>query len=339
MKTNSPHYPHATAFGLVLLTASLIKVALSGCQHPQPTFVHHPMRAIYHWKTTFAPTPGELAFINRHHVGRLYIHYFDVVLRDNVVQPEATVQFIDTPPDSLEVVPTIFITPEAMRAMQEENESSYPCDGHVLNSYAQRIVKRVNAMNKHNCINNVGEVQIDCDWTSQLRSSYFQLLAATRQLLHEQGMGLSVTVRLHQLSGAEPPADMGVLMLYNTGNIMNPHTRNSILDLNDVRPYFKATTHYRLPLDFAYPDFGWQVCYRDGKFLRLASPGDTTTQERGTMVRREQADFATIKSVKHLAEQSLSQAGQSACIIYHLDEQFLNLFTHDQIETIYSTTD
>ena len=67
----------------------------SVCRSDKPAseFIHKPLRAIYHWKTTFSPTSGEVDFIKQHHVGRVYIHYFDVVLRDGVVQPEATVRF------------------------------------------------------------------------------------------------------------------------------------------------------------------------------------------------------------------------------------------------------
>lgn len=273
--------------------------------------------------------------MQRHGVGRIYIHYFDVNLSVDEVVPEATVRFKQTPAEGLEVVPTVYITTDAMReitrqtGMDEGNENT-PYD------YASRIVKRVIAMSTHNHITGVNEVQVDCDWTLSTRQAYFYLLANMRDLLHRQGMALNVTVRLHQLRETVlPPADMGVLMLYNTGNLMSEKTHNSILDINDVKPYFKPGTHYDLPLDFAYPVFGWNVCYRGGKFLMLASPQSSVPDD--CTVRHEQPDFATIKQVKQLAESALGADQNYSTIIFHLDKQFLNLYSNEEMEHVFGT--
>ncbi len=82
----APHRSIWMVIALMMITACCNK-------KKQNEYLHKPMRAIYHWKTTFAPTASEINFIKQHHVGRVYIHYFDVVLRDGVVQPEATVRF------------------------------------------------------------------------------------------------------------------------------------------------------------------------------------------------------------------------------------------------------
>lgn len=315
---------------LLLITAILLVACNSGEQQ----FVHEPMRSVYHWRTTYDPDSTELSFMKSHGVGRLYIHYFDVVLRDGDVIPEATVLFKNTPDERLDVVPTVYITIEAMRRLtQLDNDDQMSAT--VAYDYASRIVKRINAMNKHNQITGVHEVQVDCDWTLSTRKAYFSLLANMREQLHSQGIALSVTVRLHQLREAEPPADMGVLMLYNTGNLMSEKTHNSILDINDVKPYFKPGTHYDLPLDFAYPVFGWNVCYRNGKFLMLASPQSSLPDD--CVVRHEQPDYATIRQVKQLAESTLGSDRPYSTIIYHLDKQFLNQYTNEEMEHIYGT--
>ena len=54
--------------------------------------------------------------------------------------------------------------------------------------------------------------------------------------MQKKEIALSITVRLHQLREPAPPADRGVLMLYNTGALKAHDTRNSILDLADVKP-------------------------------------------------------------------------------------------------------
>lgn len=82
------HHAFLLAIGLFVLTTVACR-----SDKPASEFIHKPLRAIYHWKTTFSPTSGEVDFMKRHGVGRVYLHYFDVVLRDGVVQPEATVRF------------------------------------------------------------------------------------------------------------------------------------------------------------------------------------------------------------------------------------------------------
>lgn len=323
----------ATKHLILLLMATLMLIACNRKDKHQ--FVHEPKRAVYHWRTTFDPDTAELSFMQRHRVGRIYIHYFDVNLSVDEVVPEATVRFKQTPAEGLEVVPTVYITTDAMReitqqtSMDVENENT-PYD------YASRIVKRVVAMSTHNHITGVNEIQVDCDWTLSTRQAYFYLLANMRELLHRQGMALSVTVRLHQLCETLlPPADMGVLMLYNTGNLMSEKTHNSILDINDVKPYFKPGTHYGLPLDFAYPVFGWNVCFRGGKFLMLASPQSSVPD--GCTVRHEQPSFATIQQVKQLAESVLGADQNHSTIIYHLDQQFLSQYSNEEMEHIFGT--
>lgn len=56
---------------------------------------------------------------------------------------------------------------------------------------------------------------------------------------------------------APPPADYGVLMLYNTGDPMNFVERNPILDQRDVQPYLRYLNDYALPLAAAYPVYQW----------------------------------------------------------------------------------
>lgn len=313
----------------------LIALTAVSCNHGHDNpFVHAPKRSIYHWRTTFAPDSAERAFLGKHNIERIYIHYFDIVLHDGVVVPDATVLFRTTPDAAMEVVPTIYITIEAMRAIDAQAKAAGDGGDGVLDDYATRIVKRVNAMNRHNHIAGVKEVQIDCDWTSTVRQSYFALLANLRHKFRAASVALSVTVRLHQLASVEPPADMGVLMLYNTGNLMSEKTHNSILDIEDVKPYLKPGTHYRLPLDYAYPVYGWDVYFNSGKFAGLASPHSPVPE--GCVVRHEQAHYSTVCRVQRLMKKLYNGRAKHSTVIYHLDNKFLSLFTDEEIEHIYS---
>ena len=63
------------------------------------------MNAAYYWSTVFDLDSAQLAFIREQHVGRIYLRYFDVVMKDGMPMPNATVQFAGNKPDGVEVVP------------------------------------------------------------------------------------------------------------------------------------------------------------------------------------------------------------------------------------------
>lgn len=281
--------------------------------------------SIYHWKTTFAPTHKELAFLKKHDIKRIYLKMFDVAVEQNYMDgtldivPIATTKIKDEMPEGIEVVPVTYITLEALRAMSgKENE------------YAQLIVERILAMCSYNNCGEIREVQFDCDWTASSKESYVLLCQKAKELLEEYGTQLSVTVRLHQLSEVPPPADRGVLMLYNTGVLKNFNTKNSILDINDAQPYIKSRC-YPIPLDYAFPTFGWGIKFANQEFVSIVSEREKASD--GEHIRLERPTAAEVLVVKQLVEETLGKASRGN-ILYHLDESQLKHYTHDEISTI-----
>ena len=202
---------------------------------------------IYYWKTTYKLSNEEQWFLNEHEIHRMYIRFFDVVLDNWKIVPNATIQFTQAPLNDMEYIPTVFITNEAMLKMKGEEAK-----------YARLITKRIHAMIMKNKIEKVHEVQLDCDWTPSSQDSFFLLCDEIRNELHLNGYQLSATIRLHQLRQEKPPVDKGVLMVYNTGSIRNPTTVNSILDITDVKHYLNSIKK-QIPMDFAFPTFSWSV--------------------------------------------------------------------------------
>ena len=74
-------------------------------------------------------------------------------------------------------------------------------------------------MNEANDIENVKEIQIDCDWTASTQEAYFEFLHYLKEKAKDKQIQLSATIRLHQLSMTPPPVDRGILMMYNTGDV------------------------------------------------------------------------------------------------------------------------
>ncbi|MBR6432288.1 MAG: hypothetical protein IKS64_05485, partial [Muribaculaceae bacterium] len=314
--------------------------------------VERPVPSVYYWRTTLTLDSVERAFLAQHGVGRMYVRYFDVVMRDGRPMPNATLQFADTIPDGIEVVPTVFIVENCLR--------------HNLDSVAQLLVDRVVQMNETNDLPPARELQIDCDWTQRSQEVYYAFLRHVRQLLKERGMRLSATIRLHQLAMTPPPVDEGALMVYNTGDATRGGDHNPILDYRDVEPYLRYVADYDLPLCAAYPVFGWQLLFQGSEFkaiLRDENLGDTTLfrplpqgewlvlQSRdmpllsdagnevarmsvGDHVRVWQPSAQEVQRVADALAARRPTINQQV-VFYSLDSKYLNKYNNEFYETLY----
>lgn len=284
--------------------------------------------SIYYWKTSFNIDLTEMSFLQRHNISRVYLRMFDVAIEQNYqtgstdIVPIATTKFVSSVPKNVEIVPVTYITIDALRAMIGREVE-----------FASLIVERLLAMSSYNECGKISEIQLDCDWTNSTKSSYSRLCQMVKNSLLSKNIELSITVRLHQLQEAPPPADRGVLMLYNTGALKNPGTKNPILDIADAIPYIKPIK-YSIPLDYAYPLFGWGVKFENNKFVSIVS-ADSCTSSNGEHIRYERPAPAEILSVKELVEQNLGKPTRGN-ILYHLDNSQLKNYTNDEINQILS---
>lgn len=346
------------------LAAVAILLALGamsrGCSQIEKP-LHREINGIYYWKTSLALSEHDVEFLKSHAVGRMYLRMFDVVYEPEqmgVAVPNATIKIPVNSADKLtndladvEIVPVVYITLDALKAMQGKEDK-----------LADNIVTRINNMFAYNKLPPFDEIQLDCDWTASTRQSFFKLCTRAKDCLKAKGnndIRLSSTIRLHQLGSDPPPVDNGVLMVYNTGNFSDPNTGNSILDPIDVEPYIKHLDNYPLHLDIAYPAYSWQLLFRNRKFMGLTGDlnlNDTACFSRqgenlykakqniplnqrmlykGDIVRREDISPATLTKVKTMIEKHLGAKPHSN-ILYHLDTKNLSKFTHDEINQIYS---
>ena len=267
--------------------------------------------AVYYWRTDLRLDTAERAFLDTYNINKVYCRYFDVVMSDDGhPRPNATIAFSDTLPEGVEMVPTVYITEDCM---------------HVPNdSLATLIVRRILQMNETNDIHGVREIQIDCDYTSRSRKTYYDFLKAVRRetetnltppsTLHPP-LRISTTIRLHQLSMPAPPVDYGVLMIYNTGDPRKFMERNPILDIRDVTPYLSRLDDYPLPLAAAYPVYQW---IRNIHGVRV----------------EHTVEAEEILRVKRAVEKERPDLSRSI-ITYHLDKDNINRYKPDTYEAIY----
>ena len=286
------------------------------------------VRAVYHWKTTYNPTQYEQQWLRDHRVTRLYLRVFDVDVHDiEKVAPIATTRFLQPLPDSMEIVPVVYITNEAMDKM------GY-WDGKV---FAHKIADRVVKMAECNGFE-LREMQVDCDWTERTCENYYDFCGMLREYLNGKGIRLSSTVRLHQVCDKPDSLEVDdkVLMLYNTGNLRLRETRNSILDYKDVEPYLKRLTPERMKtLGVAWPVFGWGVAFdTTGHFSHLVNSSTLADSPgRGAGLRIEWGEIAEMRRVWEKMPQA---AGNHVVVLYHLDSINLSKYSYDEIEEIYS---
>ena len=287
-------------FAIVLLLILL----MTGCgkQKSQDLSLEQ-CNSVYYWRTDLRLDSTEKAFLRKYNINKLYCRYFDVVMKDGAAEPtpNATLKFSDTLPDNIEIIPTIYITEDCMHKSYKD--------------LAKKIVNRVLQMNETNDINNVREIQIDCDFTSRSRKTYYHFLEEVESQLSTLHYQLSTTIRLHQLSMPAPPADYGVLMVYNTGDPRKWEERNPILDYRDVYPYLSRLDKYPLPLATAYPVYQW---IRNIQNVRVEHTVEATE----------------ILKVKHALEKERGNLSRSI-ITYHLDKDNINRYKPETYEEIY----
>ena len=338
---------------LVLLMCSCKEGPRLSIQSDRPS-----VNSIYFWKTRFELNDYEQSFLKEHDVRRMYVRFFDVdddaagpCAQFNRIVPVATTLFVTSKPDSVEIVPTVFLTVRAISYIEHSEGGSKDA--------AQKIVRRVLNMADYNDMGPLKEVQLDCDWTESTQNAYFSLCKEMSALLHEEGILLSSTIRLHQLRSTAPPVDCGVLMLYNTGSLQSASESNSIISKNEVAKYIhNRKVDYALPLDFAYPTYRWGLVFRGDHFsgiLHLSDFSDETLYtpqddgtyivakgydvdgeyiSRGMRIRLEESPVETILAVKELVKKAFPDTPHSN-IIYHLDSLNLTKYTPDEITSIY----
>ena len=274
---------------------------MTSCQKQERRRAPDVGNAVYYWRTDLRLDSTEWAFLKQYHIKKVYCRYFDVVMDDNGTdpRPNATLTFSDVLPDSMEVIPTVYITEDCMHQLHK--------------GLAEKLVKRIRQINETNDIKNqIREIQIDCDYTSKSRKTYYQFL---REVKQAWGHKLSTTIRLHQLSMEAPPADEGVLMIYNTGDPRKWEERNPILDYRDVYPYLKWLEDYPLPMAAAYPVYQW---VRDIQGLRV----------------EHTVEAEEILKVKKAVEDERQELKRSI-ITYHLDKDNINRYKPKTSEEIY----
>ena len=308
----------------ILISSLLILAILSACQHKDDAGALPIENSVYYWRTSWQLDSTETAFLTDHGIKRVFCRYFDVVMTDGEPMPNATIRFDTEVPSgftagptpnptpssqhsspAIDLVPTVYITEDCM---SQAPQGGWP-------ELAKRLVNRIVQMNITHDLPPARELQVDCDYTRRSRQTYYDFLNQVRSEALRHGMKLSTTIRLHQLSMSAPPADYGVLMVYNTGDPQNFAERNPILDIRDVQPYMRYLADYPLPLAAAYPVYRWQRSIGGVRIEHSVEASEILAAK--TMIERERPDMG------------------NTILIYCLDKENINRYDNETFRKIY----
>ena len=313
-----------------------------------------PAVAWYWWKTVYAPDSLELAYFKDCGSKRLALRLFDVDTSARLGEPtpKGVLKQMQSPPDSCEWVPVVYITRAAL-----VNPGN-------LDSLAHHIAQLVGVLCKGKTWT---EIQWDHDWTGTTRSNYFSLLRILKKLPVFQQKQFTASIRLHQLQQVQPeqipPVDKGLLMVYNMGNLTRFESKNSIYEEETFRQYTKFLKPYPLPLDWALPVFAWGVQFRQGRFVAIMNGlrSDSVTQsgmtdalpdgrfrcrkagylngfsvQAGDIIRTEACNVSDLKKIVRTLN---AERDKSAEYVYFFDwqKQHLPFFSPYDIQQIVQT--
>lgn len=249
--------------------------------------------SFYHWKSQLDIGKSEQLYLDSLNVKKLYLRFFDVDYDFNKkeTKPLAPLSIKKKPSSHLEIVPTIFITNRTLLQLEEEE----------LPILSNHIFEKINLLAKDLEGFPIHEIQIDCDWSERTKWRYFRLLTLFKNQIQQNGWQLSVTIRLHQIKffnrTGVPPADRGILMFYNIGEVAEWETKNSILDLAIAQQYLVNFDQYPLALDLALPIFSWGVLFRDEKMIRLLNTiNESKLSDTERFLKIEKNRYKIIKS-------------------------------------------
>lgn len=215
-------------------------------------------KSVYFWKNTFTVSAENNKVLKNLGITKVYCKIMDVDWSPLYhAYPLSETSFIHEDFLKQQFVPVVFIT----------NRTMQKCDKTEISELAKKLWRKIKPLENHFYVN---EIQLDCDWTETSRENYFLLIEALKKTSNKE---ISTTIRLHQYKYRSktgiPPADKGMLMCYNLGDIKNTKTDNSIYSKKEALKYFTPTTPYPLPLDIALPTFSWGLLFRQNQFAAI----------------------------------------------------------------------
>jgi hypothetical protein len=317
--------------------------------------------AFYYWKTDSSPAPynHEKDILTNQHIKKLYVKFFEVDYSDAMGNyPVSKTAFSlnsycdENIPTPYEVIPTVYIRNVVFQKSNEkELEQLADNVNFLINKYTYEKLDSLK----------VSEIQIDCDWTASTKENYFYFLKKLKPISQKK---ISATLRLYPYKYPDkmgvPPVDKVTLMCYNLINPLTDPSKNSILDLKELKSYLITGKKYPLHLDVALPVYSWMQVYQNNKFtgilydintvkpyLKKIKPlwyevqKDTVIDYKtylrvGDKIKDEEITADKIYQAIDLIKKNVKLDKEITVTLFHLDEKQLKNYTNEEINHFYS---
>lgn len=337
---------------IVLL--GMLSVFLFSCKEENK--VQNVERSFYYWKSEGYFNESVIQNIQKDTIKKIYVKYFEVdysEARGNYAFGKTNIDKKET--ESVKIVPTIFIKNGIFQYNKEKD----------LDALADNIIFLINKYNneKLNISSVQDEIQIDCDWTKSTKEKYFYLLKKIKEISKKQ---LSCTLRLYPYKYPDimgvPPVDKATLMCYNLVKPLSEKTKNSILDLDELKSYLDKKRSYPVHLDIALPVFYWTQLYHNNQFAGLLDLSkeefnsftkeikpmwfevtkDTTLEydqyfRIGDQIKYEEVKTATILDAIKLIKENVELDKNTTITLFDLEEGTFNKYNHEEISAFYDS--
>lgn len=317
--------------------------------------------AFYYWKSNDSPSSSdkEKDILANQNIKKIYVKFFEVDYNDAMGNyPVSKTSFAmnsycdEKKKISYEIIPTVYIKNIVFQKSKEKDLDQLADNvNFLINKYTN---ERLDSLK-------ISEIQIDCDWTASTKDNYFYFLKKLKPLSKKE---ISVTLRLYPYKYPDkmgvPPADKATLMCYNLINPLADQSKNSILDLKELKSYLNVRKKYPLHLDIALPVYSWMQVYQNNKFtnvlydvkdikphLKEIKPlwyevqKDTvinyeTYLRVGDRIKYEEITADKINKAIAMIKKNIKLDKKITVTLFHLDEQQLNNYSDEEIGHFYS---
>lgn len=333
-----------------ILMAALV-IGLWGCNNNKTVV----LPSFYFWKTNaYQLTDAEKTMLDTMQAKKLYIKYFEVEnsrLWGNAPIAKSNLEVAKWDSVTAEIIPVVFV----------KNEVLLQSAKNTLDSLAENIGALVEKMARRNSGKRYQEIQIDCDWTEKSKDNYFYFLQKFKKV---SGKIISVTLRLYPYKYPEkmgvPPADKATLMCYNLVNALQNESKNSILDIEELKLYLNKRRKYPVHLDIALPAYSWMLVYQKNNFkgvisqrnedlLQVLAPQkefwyevikDTVVDDyylrAGDKIKYEKIEPTVLYRACDILRKQLVFDDSTTVSIFHLDQQKLNTYSYEVFDSVFT---
>lgn len=328
-------------------------------------------RAMYFWRTDFRLSKEEAAFLHAHDISKIYLRYFDVVVNGaGQVMPNATVSFTTDTLEGIEIIPTVFIVENCLRHNMDSIAQKLVARILQMNQTHHRgNVKEIQIDCDYTHRSRERFYAFLNEMRNELQPKGIRLSATIR--LHQLSMppppvDYGALMIYNTGNVADPKGRNPILSIEDVAPFLKK-LDNYPLPLCAAYPIFdwvalygnkapsqpspveEETTERRGGLRYllyghSLEDTTLYKPLEDGKYLVVASRTLPTTIGRdaagihlhvGDTIRHWQCSISDILKVKNAVEKQRSGINNRV-ILYHLDNQSLNHYKHEDYEKIFS---